>query len=184
MLAERLPKDAPLIITTSTALRTQETAKILFEELSKTHSDVILTEETYKGLNERSLGPWEGQLKDEKYVKAESAWKAMSAADKFFSPEVEGGESYNEVAQRAIPELKGIYKGHSEYTIIAVTSYNTINATAIQMNNLVDSLSTVPESNLPKIDLSNGDLLLLETPKHRDFDHTQVVSHIKSLIAP
>lgn len=178
-LAERFPKEAQLIITSSTALRTQQTAKILFEELSKTHSNVILAEEVYQGLNERHLGEWEGQLKDENYTKAESAWKALSAADKFFSPEVKGGESYNEVADRALSDLSEIYKRYSGNTIIAVTSFNTINATAIQMNNLTSSLSTTTGTNLPKLELGNGDLVLLETPKNLDFKNTQVVSHIK-----
>lgn len=177
--AERFPKEARLIITSSTALRTQNTAKILFEELSKTHFNVILTEEIYPGLSERHLGEWEGKLKDENYVKAKSAWEAMSAADKFFSAEVEGGESYTEVANRALLALAEIYKRYSESTIIAVTSFNTINATAIQMNNLDSSLSTIPGTHLPKLDLSNGDLVLLETPQNLGFEHTQVISHIK-----
>jgi broad specificity phosphatase PhoE len=178
-LAERFPKEARLIITSSTALRTQQTAKIIFEELSKTHSNVLLTEEVYQGLNERNLGEWEGQLKDENYTKAESAWRAMPAADKFFSPEVKGGESYNEVADRALLALAEIYNRYSGNTIIAVTSFNTINATAIQMNNLSRSLSTTPGTNFPKLDLGNGDLVLLETPKNLDFEKTQVVSHIE-----
>lgn len=178
-IAERFPKEAHLIITSSTALRTQETAKILFEELLKTHSNVLLTEEVYPGLNERHLGEWEGQVRDENYINAQSAWRAISAADKFFTPEVEGGESYNEVANRALSALAQIYKRYSGNTIIVVTSFNTINATVIQMNNLSSSLSTTPGTNLPKLDLGNGDLVLLETPTNLDFENTHVVSHIK-----
>ena len=59
---------------------------------------MILAKEVYPRLNERSLGEWEGRLKDEKYAKAEAAWKVLSAAEKFISPEVSGGESYNQVA--------------------------------------------------------------------------------------
>jgi broad specificity phosphatase PhoE len=179
-LAERFPKETRLIITSSTALRTQQTAKILFKELSKTHSNVLLTEEVYQGLNERHLGEWEGQLKDESYTKAESAWRAMAAVDKFFSPEVEGGESCKEVADRALLALAEIYNRYSGNTIIAVTSFNTINATAIQMNNLPSFLSITPGSNLPKLDLGNGDLVLLETSKNLGFENTHVESHIKS----
>jgi broad specificity phosphatase PhoE len=178
-LAERFPKETRLIITSSTALRTQQTAKILFEELSKTHSNVLLAGEIYQGLNERHLGEWEGLLKDENYTKAESAWKAMSAADKFFFPEVEGGESYNEVACRALSALAEIYNRYSGNTIIAVTSFNTINATAIQMNNLSSSLSTIPGSSLPKLELGNGDLVLLEILENLNFENTHVASHIK-----
>lgn len=179
-LAIRFPKEARLIITSSSALRTQQTAKILFEELLKTHSNTILTEEVYQGLNERSLGEWEGKLKDERYTEAESAWRAMSAADKFISPEVEGGESSIKVADRALLALAKIYDRYLGGTVIAVTSFNTINATAIQVNNLSGSLSTIPGTNLPKLDLGNGDLVLLETFKDRGFEDTKVVSHIRN----
>lgn len=177
-LAERFPKDMRLVITSSTALRTQQTAKILFDELSKTHPHIILTTEVYAGLSERSLGKWEGELRDEKYTQATLAWKALPAAKKFFLPEVEGGESYRDVVERALPALEEIYDRYSGSTIIAVTSYHAINATAIQMNNLIPSLSTVPESNLPNLDLDNGDLVLLEIPSC--FKNIEVVSHIKN----
>lgn len=179
-LAERFPTESQLIITSSAALRTQQTAQILFEELSKTHPNVLLTEEVYQGLNERYLGEWEGQLRDENYSNAESAWRAMPATEKFFSPEVEGGESYHEVADRALLALAEIYSRYSGNTVIAVTSFNTINAIAIQMNNLPSSLSTTPGTNLPKLDLGNGDLVLLETPENLGFENTHLVSHIKN----
>lgn len=178
-LAERFPRHSRLIITSSSAVRTQQTVQILFEELSKTHSNVILAEEVYQGLNERSLGEWEGQLKDENYAEAEAPWRAMSAADKFISPQVIGGESYIEVAGRALSAIKEIYGRYSESTVITVTSFNTINATAIQMNNLPTLLSTTSGTNLPELDLGNGDLVLLETPKNLSFEDTQVTSHIK-----
>jgi broad specificity phosphatase PhoE len=178
-LSERFPKHAQLIITSSSAVRTQQTAKIIFDELAKTHSSVTLAEEVYVGLNERHLGAWEGQLKDENYFKAEEAWKAMSAAEKFVSAEVVGGESYTEVASRALPALSEIYSRYSDSTVIAVTSFNTINAIAIQMNNIEARLSTIPGTNFPKLDLDNGDLVLLETSKSLGFAGTQVISHIK-----
>lgn len=106
-LAEKLsrcfPKHAKLVLVSSTAQRTQQTARILFEELSKTHPNVILASEVYDGLNERHLGAWEGLLKDENYMKAEAPRKKLSGAEKFISPEVSDGESYNQVASRALP---------------------------------------------------------------------------------
>lgn len=178
-LAERFPRDARLVITSSTAVRTQETAQILFAELSRTHSKVVLVEDVYKGLNERHLGDWEGKIRDESYTKAESAWKRMPAAVKFSSPEVEGGESYKEVAARALPTLAEIHSRYSGSTIIAVTSFNTINATAIQMNNLSSFLPAAPGSDLPKLEIGNGDLVLLETPQKQAFEKTRFASHLK-----
>lgn len=179
-LAERFPKEAHLVITSSSALRTQQTAKILFEELSKSHSNVILTEEVYPGLNERHLGAWEGLLRDENYTKASAIWRAMSAAEKFISPELEGGETSFEVVERVLAAIAEIYSRYSESTIIAVTSFNTINAAAIQMNNLPSSLSQVKGTDLPKLDLKNGDLVLLETPRELGFEGFKVISHIQN----
>lgn len=180
-LAEKLskcfPKEAPLVITCSSAVRTQRTARILFEELSKTHFNLILIDESYPELNERSLGHWEGKLKDEHYDKAEETWRKMSAAEKFISPEVAGGESYHEVANRALSAIAELYGRFSESTVIAVTSFNTINASAIKLNNIDTYLSTKPGTKLPKLDLGNGDLVLLETFKNQ-FYEPKVVSHI------
>ncbi|MBA3957020.1 MAG: histidine phosphatase family protein [Parachlamydiaceae bacterium] len=178
-LVDRFPKEARLVITSSPALRTQQTAKILFKELSKTHANVSLAEEVYPGLNERSLGQWEGQLKDENYAKAETPWKALSAVDKLYSPEVVGGESYVEVAHRAVSAIAEIHDRYSESTVIAVTSFNTINTVAIQINHLEAFLSTVPGTSLPKLDLGNGDLVLLENPKGLS-EQVQAKSHIKN----
>lgn len=178
-LAHRFPKHAKLVIVSSSAVRTQKTAKILFEELAKTHSHVTLAKEVYQGLNERSLGEWEGRLRDEKYTQAEAAWKAMSSADKFISPEVSGGESYNQVAKRALSDIAEIYSRYSNCTVIAVTSFNTINATAIQMNNLYPLLSTIKGTSLPKLNLGNGDLVLLEALRNSGIESFQVMSHIK-----
>lgn len=179
-LAERFPKEARLMITSSTALRTRQTAQILFQELSKIHPNVVFCEEVYSGLNERHLGDWEGRLKDESYIKAESPWKALPAAEKFFTPEVEEGECYSQVAERALSALGEIYGRYYGATVIAVTSFNTINAVAIKMNDLVDSLPTDPASNLPRLDLGNGDLVLLETGRNLTFEETRVISHIKN----
>ena len=176
-LAERFPIKTKLIIVSSAALRTQQTANILFEELSKTHPYVTLSNQLYTGLNERSLGIWEGRIKDENYTKAESIWRAMPAVDKFNSSEVSGGESYEQVANRALIDLCNIYHQYSNFTVIAVTSFNTINASAIEIQK--PPLSNKPETNLPKIDLGNGDLVLLETSKNAGFKHTQVTSHIR-----
>lgn len=178
-LTERFPKQARLIITSSSAVRTQQTAKILFDELSKTHPNVTLTEDIYPGLNERSLGDWEGKLKDENYSNAEKAWRSMPAAEKFLAPEVVGGESYAEVASRALLSLADIYNHYSDHTVIMVTSFNTINAIALQMNKINTCLSTLPGTVFPKLTLGNGDLVLLETPKSKGFESAQVVSHIK-----
>jgi broad specificity phosphatase PhoE len=176
-LSQRFPKQARLILTSSSAVRTRQTARILFEELSKTHSNVILAEEIYPGLNERHLGEWEGLLRDESYDEAQAAWRALSAFGKFISPEVVGGESYMEVARRAIPAIAEIYSRYPESTVIAVTSFNTINASVIRINNLHAHLPTAAGTHLPKLHLGNGDLVLLETPQGSA--GPKVISHLK-----
>lgn len=181
-LSERLPKHAKLVLVSSTAQRTQQTARIIFEELSKTHPNLILANEVYEGLNERHLGAWEGRLKDENYMKAEAPWKKLSAAEKFISPEVSGGESYCQVARRALSALSEIYNKYAGATVLAVTSFNTMNAAAIQISDPLVNLSTKAATDLPKLNLGNGDLLLFETETEHGFASTRVVSHIKEPI--
>lgn len=182
-LAENLsrcfPKHAKLVLVSSTAQRTQQTARIIFEELSKTHPNLILANEVYEGLNERHLGAWEGLLRDENYMKAEAPWKKLSAAEKFIFPEVSGGESYSQVASRALPALSEIYNKYTGATVLAVTSFNTINATAIQISDALINLPTEPETNLPKLNLGNGDLVLFEAETEHGFASTNALSHIK-----
>jgi broad specificity phosphatase PhoE len=178
-LARELPIETKLVILSSTAQRTQQTAKIIFEGLSKTHSKVILASEVYEGLNERSLRNWEGLLRDEKYNEAEAPWKAMSAVHKFFSPEVEGGESYEEVANRALLALEEIHSCYSGSTVIAVTSFHTINAIIIELTGALARVSTNAKTELPKLNLGNGDMVLLETPQNHGFKASLIISHIK-----
>lgn len=174
-LADSFPRDTKLIILSSTAQRTQQTAKILFERLAKTHSHVTFVDETYEKLNERSLGAWEGQLRDEKYEEAEAPWKKLSAADKFVTPEVIGAESNSQVAARAIAAMSEIYDKYSGNTVIAVTSFNTINSLTIEPA----QLSTEPGTDLPKLDLGNGDMVLFETDRAAGFPSMRAVVHIK-----
>jgi broad specificity phosphatase PhoE len=178
-LANSFSRDAKLVILSSSAKRTQQTAKILFQQLSKTHPHVTLADETYEKLNERSLGAWEGQLRDEKFEEAQDPWKKLSAADKFITPEVVGAESYRQVATRAVSAMSEIYEKYSDNTIIAVTSFNTINAAAIEISHGQASLFTEPGSDLPKFDLGNGDLVLFETDRSIGFPAMHLTSHIK-----
>lgn len=182
-LAEKLgrcfPKHTKLVLVSSTAQRTKQTAQIIFEELSKTHPNVILASEVYAGLNERHLGAWEGLLKDENYMKAEAPWKKLSANEKFISSEVSGGESYSQVASRSLSALSEIYHKYTGATVLAVTSFNTINATAIQLSDALMNLSTKAETNFPKLKLGNGDLVLFETKTDDGFASTRAASHIK-----
>lgn len=185
-LAEQLircfPKGTKLTIVSSSIVRTKQTAKILFEKLIATHSDVIRAEDDYEGLNERSLGAdWEGKDRDEKYEKALAPWTAMAASQKFYAPEVEGGESYYTVATRALSSMAEIYDRYpADRTILVVTSFNTINAAAIQLNGFANELSREPATDIPKLKLDNGDLVLIETDQKVGFEGAKIVSHIKS----
>ena len=174
-LAKLLPKQTKLIIVSSSAERTKQSAKILFDELSKEHT-VTLASEIYKGLNERGLGNWEGLIRDDSYEAAEKPWKALPAAAKWITPEVEGADRHKDVGKRAVKAIAEIRNRYSDYTVIAFTSFNVINATAIKFNKLKGKLSTEPKTDLPKLNLGNGDMVLLETSQN----HTSVVSHIKA----
>ena len=72
-----------------------------------------------------------------------------------------------------------IYSKYAGATVLAVTSFHTINATAIQISDALINLPTEPETNLPKLDLGNGDLVLFETAREYGFTSTHAVSHIK-----
>jgi broad specificity phosphatase PhoE len=176
-LATYFPEKTKLVIVSSTAKRTQLTAKILFDILSKTHSDITLEQEGYEGLDERHLGEWEGRIKDETYTAAEASWKQLSAAKKFFTPEVEGGESYHEVARRALPAMQEIVGKYKNATVLTATSFNTINALALQLSGEQQHLSEEMGTEMPNLNLGNGDLVLFETQK--SFANIDVVSHIK-----
>ncbi len=83
------------------AKRAEETASFL---LSKSITMGLYCE----GLFEVGMGDWEGKPKDQLYKTEHQKWKSLSAAEKYTTPRVTSGESYQEAAHRAIYELEGI----------------------------------------------------------------------------
>lgn len=60
-----------------------------------------------------------------------------------------------------------------------MTSFNTFNTTAIQISDAWVNLPIEPGTDLPKLNLGNGDLVLFETKIDQGFASIHTVSHIK-----
>lgn len=177
-LVERLSKDAPIVILSSTAVRAQETANRLFDELKLYYS--IERGDSYENLCELGQGDWEGKPKDARYDNAMKIWEDLSAKEKFTFPKISTGESYSEVAARFLTDLKEIIKCNPNKTILITTHYAAMNALALQLSGFVNELSEEHSTPLPTVSFHNCDMLLLELPAGDAIKQAKVQMHIKS----
>lgn len=160
-LAEKMAsrmQEMALLILSSTARRAVDTAKPLQEIFN-------LKESTYKEFLELSSGKWEGTSKEDlDYVEDYNKWKDLSAHDKFSAPKVSTGESYSQVALRALEGLAQILAQLKGNQTVFIFSHNMLmNAVAISLSN--PPLSNEPKSKLPELDIKNGDIMLVEIPR-------------------
>lgn len=146
-------KGLDLTLLTSTALRTQQTASVFSK-----HSKAPIS--SFTGLCELGSGPWEGRPKDEAYKKEFRKWEVLSAKDKFVAPKVGQGESYDQVARRAMADLSQVLPSLKGKTVFVFSHFMTINALAMQWAK--PTLSEEPGTDLPDIPLKNCDIVMVE----------------------
>jgi len=169
-LAPKMEHLKPLFIT-STARRAIDTAAplaALFKQPTFAHSEFL----------ELSSGRFEGKSKKDPEYEAEyNKWFNLSARQKFSAPKVSVGESYSEVALRALEGLSKILAQiENGETLFLYSHFMLMNAVVITLTG--KTLSDEPATTLPELEIENGDLLLLEIPR----DGTALDGQIRSVI--
>lgn len=110
---ENIPFDA---VYSSDRGRTLQTATIITGDEKKIRKS--------SGLREMSFGEWEGQLiEDVKGQYSENYWALFNAADKYTSI---GGEDYEGLKDRVVPEVNKIIEQNSGDNILIVSHALTI----------------------------------------------------------
>ncbi len=172
MLCRMNPSIKPFLVT-STAKRAIDTAKPLLEKLK-------LQGREDPAFLELGSGKWEGTSKeDPEYLKDYQIWKDLSANQKFSSPKVSTGESYSEVAFRALNRLSQISEELKENETIFVYGHHML-MSAVALSLTKTELSSEPGSALPEVDIQNGDLMLIEIPRGASADQGSVIQIIHS----
>ena len=171
-MAPRMQNLTPRIVT-STAKRAMDTAKPLLNALK-------LPEYAHEEFLELGSGKWEGVSKDDdEYLKDYNKWKDLSADQKFYAPKVSTGESYSEVARRALSGLSKVLAGlQGNETIFVYSHYMLMNAVAISLSQM--ELSHEPESQLPDLGIENGDIVMVEIPRGSSVEEGRVKMVIHS----
>ncbi len=178
-ISEKINSNEKFVIVSSTALRSQETARLFFENLKTSHPKAILGP-SYEGFCELGLGEWEGKPKDKVYEQALEPWEKLSQFKKFTTDKVIGGESFKSVAQRALKELHKLSQDYPEQTIFVVSHFNTMNAMAFELNDQVHMLSDDESKDLPYLIFDNCDLLEIEISNKEKPQHATVKMHIQT----
>lgn len=176
LLNGKLQSEGAYVIVSSTALRAQQTADLIFEQLSMTH--VVSRGGNFDGFCELGLGKWEGQPKNDVYEEALKEWEHMSAKDKFTYPKVSTGESFAEVAERGYADLERVIKENPGKTIIIATHYQAMNALFLKFNTDVDTYSIEPATPLPSLAFDNCDLVKIEWENGTPLPEAKITQHI------
>lgn len=162
-----------LRIITSAARRAIDTASPLADLLNQQTA-------AYPEFLELGSGKWEGVRKDDPECAEEfDKWNRLSAHEKFYSPKMSTGESYSQVALRAIEGLSNILSQLQENETLFLFSHSMLmNAVAIELGG--EELSDEPNSPLPYLPIDNGDILMIEIPKGASFREGRLQSFIHS----
>jgi broad specificity phosphatase PhoE len=177
-LIGKLSPDTSYSIFSSTAIRAQDTADLLFTELTPYYS--IERKESYEELCELSRGKWEGKPKDDEFNNDAKVWQALSSKEKFYFPVSSTGESYDEVGTRFLSGLKKITDEHQNKTIFIATHNAAINALAFKLNGKIDELSEVPSTPFPATLMGNCDILAIELEAGAPIEQARIKMHIIS----
>ncbi|MCE5316827.1 MAG: histidine phosphatase family protein, partial [Parachlamydia sp.] len=177
-LIKKLPFPEQIVICSSAAKRASETANILFEGLRE-HCCCELSG-CFENLCELNQGAWEGMLQDAHYHNELNKWERLSAALKYLTPRLEGGESFKELVDRALPELQNLVSKHRHKIIIALTHYVAMNALTLHWSRAFLTLSDDQGSKLPQVKFNNCDILLLELRQDDAIDQAKILMHIKT----
>jgi broad specificity phosphatase PhoE len=160
-----------LAILTSTAVRAQQTASVF---LNHTRDPIT----SFAGLCEMGSGPWEGKMKDAAYQKELRKWEELSAKEKLSAPKVSQGETYDQVARRAMADLSKALPSLKGKTLFVFSHYMTIHSLAIQWAH--PTLSEEPGTDLPDLSLKNCDILMVELNKGDPIEKARVKAKFSS----
>ena len=177
-IAQKIPQDREIVVCCSASRRAEETAHLIVKKLQKISSCIFGG--AYEGLCEQGAGKWEGLPKDALYHEKLALWEGLSARDKLAAPKFEGTESYRDVFERTLPEIKNILETFPGKLIFVVSHFQTLNALQFHLNYENDEFTTEPKTKLPFISLQNCDLLLLEVPEGNSLAKGQIVTHLTS----
>lgn len=175
-LVGKLP-NTDYVVLSSAAMRAQDTANLIFEELNSAYS--IERGESYEEFCELDKGIWEGKPKDAEYDEAAIVWKALSAKEKFTFPVISTSESYNEVGIRFMAGLQKVTELYSGKTIILATHNAAMHALAFHLSGRLEELSEEQGSPWPAPVLGNSDMLVIEFIKG-ELENAKVTMHIIS----
>lgn len=177
-LIGKLSPDASYSFFSSTAIRAQNTADLVFAELTPYYS--IERKESYEEFCELGKGKWEGKPRDDEYNNDAKIWEALSSKEKFYFPVSSTGESYDEVATRFLSGLKKITDEHQSKTIFIATHNAAINALAFKLSGKIDELSEEHSTPFPATLMGNCDILSIELEVGAPIENAQVKTHIIS----
>jgi broad specificity phosphatase PhoE len=177
-LIGKLSPDQRYVILSSTALRAQETADRIFEQLKSHYS--VERGGSYDNLCEVGKGIWEGKPRDEKYDEQIKKWEVLSAKEKYYTPKLNTGESCHDVVAKAILDLQNIVESYPDKIVIIVSHFETMNSLAIHWSGQLDQLPEEPSTPLPKLQLSNCDIMKVDVPHANSVESAQVQMHIKA----
>lgn len=175
-LSSKLPQNGECLVLSSTAVRAQHTADLIFEQLKHTHA--IERGSSNENFCELDQGIWEGKPKNEAFNLAMREWENLSAKEKFITQKLEQGESFQEVAIRFLAGLQNVVDANRSKTIFIVAHAAALNALAIQLSDGREQLSDEPASSLPSIHIDNCEMLLLELEATKPVEEAKVKMHI------
>ncbi len=171
-MASKIGRLQPLLVT-STAIRAIDTARCLANRLG-------LSTTAYTEFLELGSGTFEGKSKEDPGYKADyGRWEKLSPKEKWTAPKVSVGESYSEVAERALDGLsKVLGQLRQKETVFVYGHLMLMNAVAIELTGI--ELSQEPRQPLPELRIQNGDLMMLEIPRGGSVKEGRVRSVIRS----
>lgn len=180
VLNNKLSTNGKYLIIYSTANRTKETAERIFDELKKNY-DIELAQDGDSRLLEVGHGLWEGKPKDKVYHQAIEKWENLSAADKFNTIKLEGGQSFSEVANLLIEAFDEFKVKYPQHTILVASHCNASDALAIRLSGRLEELSQDPKTPMPSLNLKNTEMLHIEVPKNKPTDQAKILKRFDNL---
>lgn len=186
LLKSKLESRKDFIVCSSIAVRAQQTARAIFNSLKSSSAILNLLKipykislgKAYEGLVELKQGDFEGKPRTPEYNKQLHHWEHLEPEPRFYAKKVEGGESYQDVIDRALPDLQKIIDEHSDKTIFVVAHAAAMNALAFQWSGAIPTLAQ--QSEFPALTLDNCDILMVEIPKGYPIAEGILKMHIKA----
>jgi broad specificity phosphatase PhoE len=169
----RKMEDQKSILVSSPAKRAVDTA----EPLAKLLKQPLVTDAAFLELGS---GIWEGiDKKDPTYLDDYNKWQDLSANRKFSACKLSTGESYSEVALRALNGLSEICSKLENNETVFLFSHSLL-MQAVILSLMGTELSDEPSSLLPECYIGNGDMIALAIPRNGSVEQGHVHALIRS----